>query len=332
MDRLNQFSNVTLSLYQAIGSVTPEDVRSHLLEATQKLIPFDSALWAQAVLAEELLVTHNLYLHNQPTSMRDDYAHWSNDDSIFEKVICNPGHCLLWSELEDPEERHQTEMYQQYADKYGLEDGLSIMHPHSGTGVHTFLSLYRNKHSDPFTESERDLFQALSLHLVQAENIALIQTLRQSHNISSLNESVAVINAEGLIKLAEADFIDSVHAGWPGWQPPRVPEEIYKGSLRKGSDSHTVNGFLVRTYQTELDTVVMMRTAHPVDQLTPRQRRTAELLAEGLANKEVANRLQISASTVTNRANVIFQILGISKRAEIYQALAGQKAEWRCNS
>ncbi len=58
------------------------------------------------------------------------------------------------------------------------------------------------------------------------------------------------------------------------------------------------------------------RTASPVhDALTERQQRVLGLIAEGLSNREIAERLGISEKTVRNHVSCIFDKLGVHSRA-----------------
>ena len=50
--------------------------------------------------------------------------------------------------------------------------------------------------------------------------------------------------------------------------------------------------------------------------LTNRERQILALLADGLANKQIAARLQISANTVKTHLELLFEKLGVSSRAE----------------
>jgi two-component system, NarL family, response regulator YdfI len=55
----------------------------------------------------------------------------------------------------------------------------------------------------------------------------------------------------------------------------------------------------------------------PLDEpLTPREREVLELLAEGLSNKLIARRLQISEHTVKFHVSSIYAKLGASSRTE----------------
>lgn len=60
--------------------------------------------------------------------------------------------------------------------------------------------------------------------------------------------------------------------------------------------------------------------------LTPAQRRVYEGFAEGLSEKEVAARLNISVHTVHTHAKAIYKTFAISSRAELVRRWAAQQA------
>jgi DNA-binding CsgD family transcriptional regulator len=59
-----------------------------------------------------------------------------------------------------------------------------------------------------------------------------------------------------------------------------------------------------------------------VDSLTAAERRVAEMAAEGLANREIAETLFLSTRTVENHLSRVYRKLDISSRAELSEALA----------
>lgn len=59
-----------------------------------------------------------------------------------------------------------------------------------------------------------------------------------------------------------------------------------------------------------------------LSQLSPGERRVALLVAEGLRNEEVAQRLQRSRRTVEYQLNVIFRKLDLTNRSQLVRALA----------
>jgi DNA-binding CsgD family transcriptional regulator len=60
-----------------------------------------------------------------------------------------------------------------------------------------------------------------------------------------------------------------------------------------------------------------------VAQLAPRQRETLTLLREGLADKEIAARLEISPHTVNHYTKAIYRQFGVQSRAALIAKLAG---------
>lgn len=58
-----------------------------------------------------------------------------------------------------------------------------------------------------------------------------------------------------------------------------------------------------------------------VSTLTPQQRRVLDMLAEGMLNKQIAARLQISEATIKAHATLIFRKLGVRSRTQAAVAL-----------
>ena len=63
--------------------------------------------------------------------------------------------------------------------------------------------------------------------------------------------------------------------------------------------------------------VTLARPPQPADLLTPRQREVATLIALGLTNRQIAERLVISLRTADNHVQHIFDKLGLSSRAQV---------------
>ncbi|HSJ00784.1 MAG TPA: AAA family ATPase [Patescibacteria group bacterium] len=69
--------------------------------------------------------------------------------------------------------------------------------------------------------------------------------------------------------------------------------------------------------------------AREAGRLTPTQRRVAELVAGGLRNRQVADRLSMSVHTVEAHLSAIYQALGIRSRSEVASALASDARDPR---
>jgi DNA-binding CsgD family transcriptional regulator len=92
---------------------------------------------------------------------------------------------------------------------------------------------------------------------------------------------------------------------------------------RAAADEHRA-AELARTHGTSTPALT---TTDSVVPLTAREREIALLVAEGLSSKEVAERLFLSARTVSNHLQNAYAKLGITKRAELATALTRLGAE-----
>jgi DNA-binding CsgD family transcriptional regulator len=62
------------------------------------------------------------------------------------------------------------------------------------------------------------------------------------------------------------------------------------------------------------------------DSLTPTERRVVDLVAEGLSNPQIGERLFVSRRTVQTHLAHVFAKLGTSSRAQLAAAAAGRRA------
>lgn len=71
----------------------------------------------------------------------------------------------------------------------------------------------------------------------------------------------------------------------------------------------------------ELDPEQPGRRGGPLVALTPREREVAELVAEGLADREIAGRLYLSHHTVSQYVKRVYRKLGVDSRVELTRLL-----------
>jgi DNA-binding NarL/FixJ family response regulator len=65
------------------------------------------------------------------------------------------------------------------------------------------------------------------------------------------------------------------------------------------------------------------RTPDARDQLTPQELQIAQLVSEGLSNREIGDRLYLSHRTVGSHLYRMFPKLGVTSRAQVAEALTG---------
>ena len=65
------------------------------------------------------------------------------------------------------------------------------------------------------------------------------------------------------------------------------------------------------------------KTVDLCEEMTEREREIATLLAEGLTNRQIADKLYVSEGTVTNYVSSIYDKTGIHDRVKLVVALSG---------
>ena len=93
----------------------------------------------------------------------------------------------------------------------------------------------------------------------------------------------------------------------------KAVEKIYKGEA--WLDRLTIGNLLWQLSNQDKDSVDPQRKK--ISQLTDRERQVIALIAEGLKNKQIAERLFISPTTVTHHLSSIYAKLGVSDRLEL---------------
>ena len=102
-----------------------------------------------------------------------------------------------------------------------------------------------------------------------------------------------------------------IHAGMTPEQTARAIEVVMDGRL---AAPRQLLGYLVKREEER-------KVKSNLHTLSKRQRETLALVAEGLTNSQIANRLFVSESTVKQRLGNIYKILDISSRTDAVKLL-----------
>ncbi|MFI9152388.1 response regulator [Streptomyces sp. NPDC053367] len=115
--------------------------------------------------------------------------------------------------------------------------------------------------------------------------------------------------------------VDALRAGACGFLPKDISPEDLVAALRVVHEGEAILAprLLTRLISTHVKTPAQP-SPHPVvpgaEQLTPREREVWRLIAGGLDNTEIADRLGLSASTVKNHITGLFAKLRVRDRAQ----------------
>ena len=164
--------------------------------------------------------------------------------------------------------------------------------------------------------------EPISAQLVDVEaDIVLVEAAADAHQeLLDMLEDTEIAREYPVIVLSEqikADWLsDALRAGVRAVLPREVTPEQLRAALEAAAA-----GLLI-VHPSELDTVLpaTVGSSAPADELleplTKREREVLQMLAAGLANKEIAARLAISDHTVKFHVASILGKLGASTRTE----------------
>jgi two-component system nitrate/nitrite response regulator NarL len=113
------------------------------------------------------------------------------------------------------------------------------------------------------------------------------------------------LGAMGLVRKEQGadvlvNAIEKVHAGEVWLEPAMVARALAEISGQRSAEKQPVDP-----------------EATKIARLTPREREVIELIGEGLYNKDIAERLSISAATVSHHLTSIFDKLGVPNRFDL---------------
>ncbi len=113
---------------------------------------------------------------------------------------------------------------------------------------------------------------------------------------------------------AAAELIDVSRRTLANW----LRQAGYKLNVRRGAKLYLTEDILERV----LDAHILQRP-QSISELTPRELQLTSLLVQGLANKEIAARLNLSLQTVKNHVHNILQKTQSKNRAILAQISRG---------
>ena len=114
-----------------------------------------------------------------------------------------------------------------------------------------------------------------------------------------------------LTSFADRDrVLDAINAGASGYLlKDAEPGEVFSAVRAAARGDSPLDPRAARV-------ILQARTPAPGDDLTAREREVLTLVAEGLANKQIARRLGISEKTVKTHLTNVFQRIGVTDRTQ----------------
>jgi two-component system nitrate/nitrite response regulator NarL len=171
-------------------------------------------------------------------------------------------------------------------------------------------------------EQIRALGPAIAVLDLSMPGLSGLEVLKQVRS-EQLSCQVIILTAS----ISDAKLLDAVAAGVNGILLKDAAPDLLVQCLREVADGHRW------LPQDLLDAALARETARKgagrnfTDSLTPREREVMLLVADGLSNKEVGRKLNLSDGTVKIHLHNIYQKVGLGNRTALAAAAVSQRNE-----
>ena len=285
------------------------------LDTVMELLPFDSAMWARGGEVPDAIV--DVFLDRQPQQMIDEYmATPQHLDFLADAVRSQPGRTVNLCDLMSRAEFEQTPIYQQFAQRWGVQQVLSTCWLEPQSGLLGVLSLWRKSPKKVFTEPDRALAERLVPHLAEAHRLCRIGYMRQAGRPAYANrQPMALCNPRGALIELESGFFELLQREWPDWRGTTLPKALLPTLRTQG----VLHGKAVVVSVVTLGDVlrVQVRERSLFDTLGRRQQEIAQRYARGESYREIALSLALAESTVRNHVAGIFKKCRVTSKVEL---------------
>jgi len=296
-------------LYRSTKDIDIAHFREWALSEVQNLIPFDAAIWSTGHLSTRTFHTHttlNLPKHF-PDLLLEHLAINPLRKALFNKV----GSAVDMSDVIDDQAFYASEIYQRVFQPHHISRILSSIHICPRTGIYTLLSLYRFDPEERFLDLEKQQHQRLLFHLVEAASHACFMSLKACcEGGSEAHAYHAICDKQGVYHEAEPQFMDLMEAHFGS-------SELSRFQLDASKSEQLYDDLLIRSLQLGDLYRISIRECSPIDKLTAREQEVVDGVTQGLSFKQIAKKLELSPSTVSNHLYRIYQKLNINNRSEL---------------
>jgi DNA-binding CsgD family transcriptional regulator len=311
-----------LDLYRASRRLNHSEFRPWVFEELRKIIYFDSAFWYRWAAQVEKSYIHAWYLYRQPESLLQEYVSgelWK-EDIIYERAVNGPRGKAVYASFNDYTGARMRAFLKRHHQEQVLTIALIPEVPQIAAGV----SLYRDDTRGTYTTDDAQAIESVTPHVIDAwrENWLSEIVRRRDSRCEPPEFSLAVVMPELMMSEAQDNFGRLMHAEFPGWQGPWLPEALAR-HLRASEEAWTGQSITVyQRLQADQTRLLLVRKGHRLDHLAPRKKAVARLFARGSSQTQVAEKLNLSASTVNNYLGDIYQQLDIADKVELSKLVA----------
>jgi len=314
IDPLDSFIS---KLYRSTQQIDLGYYRHWALNELQDLLDFDAAVWSTGHVSTRTFHTHTtIGLGND---FPEKLLHELPLNPISKVLFFNPGEAIDMTQAIPDKIFYKSEVYYKVFKEYGIERILSSIHIDKRSGIYTLLSIYRRDRDHRFSQTEKSDYQRALFHLLQAASqacMAGLHTIKHEEANSAphvrASHYSAICDAHGIYHEVEQGFLDMIEEAIPNHAPQQLPFPL---SLDK--EARAIGTLHIESIPLGDLFRVSIRPSSPIDQLTKREKEVVQGVTKGLSFKQIAKKLDLSPSTVSNHLYRVYQKLNINNRSEL---------------
>lgn len=308
--------HVVSRLYTAGVDRPATEFQGWALRQLQLVIPHDAAVWGMG--NGERGRFHNVKVFGVDQGFADALQQWLPQNPIFPVLAERLGRPVDMTEVWPDARLHASDIYQQCFRPFRIERILSSGHVDARCGLHTLLSLYRFDRERRFSQLDRQRFEVAAFHLIAAYSHAYFLHLARPMSERS-ERPAAVVDPEGYLREAQAEFVALLERHYPQWRGHRLPFPLPE------DDRPRCEGGLWRQRQALGDVFVLrVWRETPLDRLTSRERQVVLAVCRGLSHKEVGRELGLAPTTVSSHLYRAYAKLGVGSRSALARLVHGE--------
>ena len=314
MTMLDRVGDVLLELHRGCRKQAAETFPGWAMALVREVIPNSAWFWGSGCEIDGEIIVHSFMFDNIPPESMQAWEQYKHLDIFAARAAeqRNVVHNFTHETLE------KTEIYQQVYRLVGIEQMLGVYAYKPYCGLSDSISLYRSDPEMPFSEEQRLAMQCLVPHLIETRHINYLEHLSSGMQRPP-QPSLAASDCKGVIHVAEEGFVELLRLEWPQWCGPRLPELLSNGRPAQ----RYVGRVIAVRFVPVLDMFLLKaRPRTAVDDLSRRELEIAHHFAQGLTNKEIAQKAGLAPATVRNHLSSIYLKLGIGNKAELATMLS----------
>jgi DNA-binding CsgD family transcriptional regulator len=314
---LEPLSSLLLQIYRAARELPVQEFQDAVLKRLKPILRFDSTMWGTGMFEGTNVAVHSIHLHEQSMEMVDNWELVSHEDIVAHAVVQNPGRTVRAHAATALRDRRSSAIHD-HTQRFSLANCLAIGDRCRGMPLVNWLSLFREDADRQFSAEERDLYQALFPHLIEALTLnRLIHLDSMYTSRTAARAAVAICDRKGFIYNTDGGFEQMLRREWPDWEARTLPRPLVDEMLAHPLGQYRGNAILVGSQRVGDLFFLKARALGPVDRLTKREKEIAERFAQGHSHKEIAKMLDLAPATVRNYIQTIYGKLGVGDKAAL---------------